>query len=197
MTALRPGAVVALIGAGSDRDRALRAPQADDGVRFALATMDRSQAQEFAVNSIANELWALGAEQFVRLMDAADPTAVAAFADEVWDQYGRCDVLICAHDLASDVDFDELSFDEWEPLIRANLSGPFLALQSFGRLMERAHGGRIVLVENTGTAAACVAANLGVRGLAEAANTAWGDRGVRTHVVAAGDVPRAIADALS
>ncbi|MFN0093377.1 MAG: SDR family NAD(P)-dependent oxidoreductase [Dehalococcoidia bacterium] len=182
---LIPGQVVALIGAGTDRDRSLIVPLVADGVRVALATMDRSQAQEFAMNSIANELWALGAEQFVRLMDAGDPSAVVAFADEVFDQYGRCDLALIAHSQPSDVEIDELSFDEWEPLLRANLSGAFLALQAFGRLMERAHGGRIVLVESEGVSAANLAANQGLRGLAEAAERAWPDRGVSVEVTSA------------
>ncbi len=90
------GKVVALIGTGSEADRAVTMACAEAGAQLALATHSGEQAQEFAMNSIANEAWAVGADQFVVTMDAVEPGAVTAFAAEVMRRYGRCDaVVVC------------------------------------------------------------------------------------------------------
>ena len=95
------GKVAALIGVGSDIDRAIAMVCAEAGAQLALATHSGEQAQEFAMNSIANEAWAVGAEQFVVTTDAAEPGALAAFASEVLRRYRRCDlVLVCEADHA-------------------------------------------------------------------------------------------------
>lgn len=175
------GKVVAIIGAGSDRDRAFAVACAEAGADVALATQAAETAQEFAMNSIANEVWAIGRQQFVRAMDAADATAVMSFADEVWDRMHRCDALIAAHDLRTDAPADELSPDEWELAIRVNLTAPFLAAQAFGRLMEREHGGVVLLVAPEGGDVAYAAARLGLEAVAEGLSAAWHERGVHVR----------------
>ncbi|MBE7520364.1 MAG: SDR family NAD(P)-dependent oxidoreductase [Thermoflexaceae bacterium] len=182
------GKVVALIGTGSELDRAIAVACAEAGANIALGTVDRSQEQDFGVNSIANELWAIGREHFVRVMDATEATEVASFADETWDRLGRCDALLAIHELFAAVELDELSPDEWERSLRVNLTGPFLAGQAFGRLMERQGAGAVVFVtiERTGGDAAWTAAHAGLEGLADHIGRAWGEAGVSARVVRAG-----------
>jgi len=88
------GKVVALIGRGSDSDRAAAIACAEAGADLALATLSTDQAAEFGMNSIANEAWVLGSEQFVRIMDATDPKAVASFVEETWARYGGCNAVV-------------------------------------------------------------------------------------------------------
>lgn len=175
------GRVVAVIGPGGDLHRVLAIACAEAGADLALATTDRSQAQEFAVNSIANEAWAVGVGQFVTRLDALDPAAVMAFADETWDRYRRCDVLICAHDLPSNAPLDELSADEWAVTLAANLTAPFLALHAFGRSMERDGQGTVVaVIPRRETAdAAYRAARAGLEAAVTDIAAHWAPRGVR------------------
>ncbi|MBI5948460.1 MAG: SDR family oxidoreductase [Chloroflexi bacterium] len=177
------GKVVAIIGRGSDSDRALAVACAEAGATIALATQSPAPEQDFAMNSIANEVWVIGRDHFVRAMDGSDPAAVAAFADETWDRFRRCDILICAHEAMTTAPLDELSADEWEPSLRTNLTGPFLAAQAFGRLMERQGGGQVILLarDTAGADAAFEAAIAGLAGVANAVNRAWGAAGVRAH----------------
>lgn len=188
MSGALAGKVVALIGTGSELDRAIAVACAEAGADIALGTVDRSQEQDFGVNSIANELWAIGREHFVRVMDATEATEVASFADETWDRLGRCDALLASHELFAAVELDELSPDEWERSLRVNLTGPFLAGQAFGRLMERQGAGAVVFVtiERAGGDAALTAAQAGLDGLAEHIGRAWGEAGVSARVVRAG-----------
>jgi NAD(P)-dependent dehydrogenase (short-subunit alcohol dehydrogenase family) len=135
---------IAIIGRGTPFDRALAVACAEGGCAVALGTVEHSQEQEFACASIANEVWSIGKEQFVRVMDAGDVTAVTSFADEVWDRLGGCSVLVVNSYRPSAAPLDELSADEWDEIVRSDLTIPFLALQAFARLMERQGGGMLV-----------------------------------------------------
>ncbi len=181
------GKVVALVGTGSHLDRAIAVACAEAGADIALGTVDRSQEQDFGTNSIANELWAIGRQHFVRVMDATEAAEVTSFADETWDRLGRCDMLVANHELFSTAELDELSPDEWERSLRVNLTAPFLAGQAFGRLMERQGSGLIIfaVVEREGADAAWTAARAGLDGLAGHIERTWGAAGVRARVVRA------------
>lgn len=87
------GKVIAVIGTGSDAERRIAIACAEAGADLALGTRDPSQASEFGMNSIANEAWVLGAEQFVRVIDARDRPACEGFVEETWARYGGCDAF--------------------------------------------------------------------------------------------------------
>ena len=69
---------------------------AEAGADLALGTVSVAQVEEFSTASIANEVWAIGREQFNSVLDASDPAAAAAFAAEVCDRLGRCDAVVIA-----------------------------------------------------------------------------------------------------
>jgi 2-deoxy-D-gluconate 3-dehydrogenase len=183
MTLDLTGRIAALIGSGTELDRALAIALAEAGADLALGTTAPVTGEEYAMNSIANEAWAVGREQFVTLLDATDPAAVQAFAEQACDRYGRCDILVCAHDQSSAAPLDELSPDEWEAAVRANLTAPYLAVQAFGRHMERQGGGLIVVLlpHHDGSDAAYAAARGGLAAFARSASDTWAARGVRVE----------------
>ena len=145
MTAELDGKVVALVCRGSDADRAIAVALAEAGANLALATVTRAQGEEFATASIANEVWAMGREQFNRVIDAADPADAAAFAAEVCDRLGCCDALVVSPGAIREIPFDELSRDEWDPLVTQTLTTWLFCAQAFGRVIERDGGGVMVI----------------------------------------------------
>lgn len=181
------GRGVAIICAGTPLDRAIAVAFAESGASIGLATLAETQEQEFAIASIANEVWAVGHDQLTRVMDATDPAAVASFQLEVLDRLGRCDILICGHDEPSFVQVEELSAEDWEDILLRNLTAPFLASQAFGRAMERDGGGTIVLItyDRPDGDAAYRAAKAGLSGLAAGLAGPLGRRGVHVAVVEA------------
>jgi NAD(P)-dependent dehydrogenase (short-subunit alcohol dehydrogenase family) len=181
------GRVVALIGAGSEAERAIAVACAEAGAAIALGTQSVTQPEEFAMNSIANEIWAIGRDNFVRVMDSAEATAIASFADEVWDRLGRCDLLVACHDLRTSAPLEELSADEWEATLRLNLTAPFLAAQAFARLMARQGSGQVVVVAGVdGSAdAAYLASRAGLREAVALMDEHWRACGVRLFARAA------------
>lgn len=176
--------VVALIGPPDAAMRTLAVACAEAGAAVAIATQEKTQDEEFAAQSIANEVWVIGRDHFVRPLDCAEPTAVMAFADEVWDRLGRCDALVALHELVTSAPLDELSPDEWAASIRVNLTAPYLAIQAFGRLMERA--GRGLIIVSAGLPgegdAAYAAARAGLGAFAGHVAAAWANAGVTIEV---------------
>jgi NAD(P)-dependent dehydrogenase (short-subunit alcohol dehydrogenase family) len=184
------GRVAAVIGCGSEADRAIAVALAEAGADIALGTVDRSQAQDFGTNSIANEIWSVGREHFVRVMDALEATEVTAFADEVWDRLGRCDLLVTNYDMVTTAPLLELSADEWEYDLRFNLTGPFLAAQAFARLMVRQGSGRVAVMawERDEADLAYRVAQAGKVRVAEEMDAALAKLGVRVEVAWDGKV---------
>ena len=199
MTADLSGRVLALVCRGSEEDRAIAVALAEAGANLALGTITKSQQEEFSTASIANEVWAIGREQFNRVLEAADPAAAASFAAEVVDTLGRCDGVVIAPGLPPAIPFDELSRDEWEPEATEHFTGPLFAAQAFWRVLDRAGGGTIVLVIEAaghhdiagsmfGEGQRALGAHLGILGA---------DRGVRAVVVSREGAAQQVVSALS
>jgi NAD(P)-dependent dehydrogenase (short-subunit alcohol dehydrogenase family) len=96
------GKVVAMIGHGAPLDRAIAVCLAEAGADVAIATEQPGQEQEFATASIANEIWAIGREQFSYVLDAANGAAVAGYGADVVARLGRCDALVLVQLEAAD-----------------------------------------------------------------------------------------------
>lgn len=175
--------VIALLSRGSEADRAFAVAAAEGGAEVALGTI--AAEQEFAVASIANEAWSMGRAQLVAPLDATDPAAMAAFAARVEDELGPCELLVVNSWLESEAPFDELSADEWLPVLEANLTVPYIALEAFGRLMERARAGRIAIVapDRAAADAAERAARAGLASLVGSANAAWAEYGIGATLI--------------
>ncbi len=139
---------------------------------MALATV--SPADEFQVASIANEVWSIGTRQFVMAMDATDPTAMAAFAARVLDEFGRCDLAVASSWIESEAPFAELSADEWMPVVTANLTVPFLFVEALSKEMGRQAEGALAIVapRRNGADAAERAARAALASLVEDAKVA-------------------------
>lgn len=198
MTTQLEGRVIALVCRGSDADRAIAVALAEAGANVALGTVTRTQDEEFSTASIANELWALGREQFNRVLDAADAADAAAFAAEVCDRLGRCDAMVLAPGPIPEIPFDELSRDEWDPLLTRTLTAWLFAAQAFARVIERDGGGVMVIaVEPGDQSPSSQALDAALAGATAGLRVAHAARGVHVMGCAPGAVSGRIAAVLS
>lgn len=79
------------------------------------------------------------------IYDTAKGLPIVALVDEVLDDWGRIDILICAAEVRP-VD-SILTMDEWDfhRTLDVNLAGPFFLMQRVGQVMKAQGGGLIVV----------------------------------------------------
>ena len=137
------GKVIAVIGGGDPHHRAVSVAAAEAGASVALATFNTLPAQEFSVNSVANEVWAIGCDHFAEVIEASDPDQMGAFARKTWDQLGGCDAIAVVSSLPTP---SPDSAVEEKRAFAGRHRTPLLAAQAFGQLMRDQGSGAVIFV---------------------------------------------------
>lgn len=126
--------------------------------------------------------------------DITDEASVRAAAQRVYEEFGRCDVLVNnAGILLPPVPLETLSVETWDKVFNVNTRGTFLCSKHFGALMLQQQSGSIV---NFASIAASVPNQLSPYGPSKAAVLAftrqlaveWGPRGIRVNALSPGMV---------
>lgn len=134
--------VVIITGAGQGIGRVFATAFAMAGARVVVAELNERKAE-----AVAAEILKSGGEVLAVTTDVADPASIAEMIEVVEDGWGRIDVLINNAGIFSTLEmrpFDQIPLDEWEQVLRVNLTGPFLCARAVLPAMRRAQWGRIV-----------------------------------------------------
>jgi NAD(P)-dependent dehydrogenase (short-subunit alcohol dehydrogenase family) len=136
--------VVIITGAGQGIGRVFAKAFARAGSRTVIAEVNEKTAA-----SVSAEIMAAGGQALAVATDVAEETSIKEMIGIVEDQYGRIDVLINNAGIFSTLEmrpFDQIPLDEWEQVLRVNLTGPFLCARAVLPAMRRAQWGRIINV---------------------------------------------------
>ena len=193
------GKAALVIGASNPLGRAAAVALAEAGADVAVSTTTRTQREEVAANSCANEVWALNRKGFAESIDARDESDVESLVERVVSELGRLDVLVNAQDLHFAKPLLEISLAEWRRVTDVNLTGVFLACKAAGAEMLRQEnlptgqaGGRIVNISSVlgergmANGSAYCAAQAGVLNMTRALALEWARSGVTVNAIGAG-----------
>lgn len=189
---------VALVtGASQGIGRATALALAAAGARVAVAARN---AEKLA--GVAAEIVAAGGECLTVTMDVADAAQVKSGFRQATERFGRLDILVNNAAITRDALAVRMKPDDWEAVLRTNLTGAHLCIQQALAVMLRQRSGRIInitsVVAETGNAgqANYVAAKAGLIGLTRAMAIEVASRHITVNAVAPGFIVSPMTDPL-
>jgi 3-oxoacyl-[acyl-carrier protein] reductase len=185
------GRVAVVTGGSKGIGRATCELLAANGCRVAVVA--RAAA---SVDAVVEQLTASGGEAIGVTGDAADAGALAAIHRDVAQRLGPVDVLLpFAGGFQSFSTAWETTLEEWDTVLRDNLTSTFLALREFLPSMIERRSGAVVLMSSISarsldklTTASYAAAKAGVLMLMRHAAIEAGPHGIRINAIAPGTV---------
>jgi 3-oxoacyl-[acyl-carrier protein] reductase len=190
---------VALVtGASQGIGRETALALAEAGAKVAVAARNEEK-----LASLVQEMAAKGAEAFAVKMDVAEAEQVKVGFKGVLEKFGKLDILVNNAAITRDGLAMRMKQEDWDVVIRTNLTGAHLCTQQALLTMMRARAGRIIniasVVAQTGNAgqANYVAAKGGLIGLTKAIAMEIASRNVTVNAVAPGFIETPMTDVLS
>ena len=158
------------------------------------------------IESVADEVRALGRRAITAVSDVSDLAAVESLAALTMEEFGRVDVLVNNAGASRGEDRRpvlEVDPDVWKNVINVNLTGAFLMSKVFGRiLVESGRGGAIVNISSIAgkllapNNAAYAASKAGLQALTASMSGEVAAAGVRVNAICPGIVDTARLDDL-
>jgi 2-deoxy-D-gluconate 3-dehydrogenase len=106
-----------------------------------IAIIGRNETKSIAA---AADLAKLGVRAISVVADVTDPSAVAAMVERVGRELGRLDILVNNAGINIRKTPHALSLEEWDSVIRTNLTSAFLCSQAAYPAMKAAGGGKVI-----------------------------------------------------
>ncbi|MBL8673184.1 MAG: SDR family oxidoreductase [Alphaproteobacteria bacterium] len=136
------GKVALVTGAGTGIGKAAALGLAKAGFHVTLAGRRKEP-----LDKVAAEAQKAGVKALAVPTDVGDPASVRALFAKAKETFGRLDFLFNnAGTGAPAIPLEDLSFEQWQTVVNANLTGSFLCIQEAFKIMkaQSPKGGRIV-----------------------------------------------------
>jgi 3-oxoacyl-[acyl-carrier protein] reductase len=191
------GRVALVTGASQGIGRATAIALARAGARVAAAARN---AEKLA--AVTGEIEADGGEALGVTMDVASAEQVKSGFRQAIEKFGKLDILVNNAAITRDGLAVRMKADDWEAVLRTNLTGAHLCAQQAMSVMMRARYGRIInvtsVVAETGNPGQVnyVAAKAGLIGLTRALAAEIASRNITVNAVAPGFIVSPMTDPL-
>jgi NAD(P)-dependent dehydrogenase (short-subunit alcohol dehydrogenase family) len=181
------GKSILVTGGGSGLGAALCRTLAAAGADVMVGDRDLGKAKE-----VVDSMQALTPSARPIEFDVGDPLAAERAIASIIDAYGKIDVLI--NNAGTDVTcpLEELSYEQWDRVIRTNLYGPYLLSKIASAHMKRQGRGHIVNIASTAAkrawpnASAYHASKWGLLGFSHALHAELRPHNIKVTAVVAG-----------
>jgi len=181
--------VAVVTGASRGIGRAIAMRLARDGRHVVLVSRSDGPLSE-----VRSEIQGEGGSCSSKVVDVGDRKALAGAIGQIVEEHGRLDILVNNAGMTRDNLILRMSDEEWDGVIRVNLTGAFVAIRAAARAMMRGRFGRIVnigstsgLVGNAGQGN-YAAAKAGLVGLTKTIARELGGKGITCNLLAPGFV---------
>jgi 3-oxoacyl-[acyl-carrier protein] reductase len=190
---------VALVtGASQGIGRATSLALSEAGAKIAAAARNTEK-----LASLAAEIEAKGGAALAVPMDVADAAQVKNGFHQTLAKFGRLDILVNNAAITRDTLALRMKLEDWDAVLRTNLTGAHLCIQQALGAMLKQRSGRIInissVVAETGNPgqANYVASKAGLIGLTRAIAVEVASRNITVNAVAPGFIETPMTDVLS
>ncbi|MCI0626757.1 MAG: 3-oxoacyl-ACP reductase FabG [Acidobacteria bacterium] len=181
--------VAIITGSGRGIGREIAILFASEGARIVIADVNAENARRAAA-----DITGTGGEAYGLEVDITDPAQVESLMQQTLNKCGRLDILVNNAGVGLNKPFLDTSLEEWERVVRINLTGTFLCAQSAAREMVRRGSGKIINVASISGQrggqgrAAYGAAKAGVILLTQVMAVELAPKGISVNAIAPGPV---------
>jgi 3-oxoacyl-[acyl-carrier protein] reductase len=189
------GQVVVVTGAGRGIGRAIAERFLAGGATVVAVDLDERSTETIAAGTDARP------RVLSAVADVGDSKQVDALMRLVDAEFGRLDVLINNAGILIFKPVVELSDDDWERVMRVNLTGTFYCCRGAARRMVARRSGAIVNISSISASIGSVergvyaASKAGVLGLTRVLAAELGPHGVRANAILPGTIETPLGDA--
>src|SRR5437868_12064532 len=133
------GKVAIVTGAGRGIGRSIGLRVDREGAAVVVADVIAGNAA-----AVAGEIEAGHGKELALTVDVTDASAVERMAAETVRTYGQLDIIVNNAGIGLTKLFLHTTLEEWERVLRTDLTGVFLCAQAAARVMVKQGGGRII-----------------------------------------------------
>jgi len=138
------GRVAVVTGGGRGIGKGIAGKLAAAGADVIVGDIDMAQAQ-----LTADELSRKNKKVMAAQIDVSREESVAELITRALDEFGNVDILINNAGIMFRTRLMDISVDEWERILRVNLTGPFLCTKAVIPMMKKNGFGRIVNISSS------------------------------------------------
>jgi len=153
---------------------------------YPVAILDK---QRDVLHAAVEELVAGGLNVVGETVDVADRVAVNAAIRSVRTRLGNISIIVTSAGIDANKPFEEISLDEWEHVLKVNLTGTFNCIQPVVADMVAAGWGRIITISSSsaqsgaGDRAHYIASKGGVIALTKALSYEYAPKGITVNTI--------------
>ena len=138
------GKTAIITGASRGIGKAIAIALGREKMRLALVARSTDQLQK-----VVDEVHAVGGEAIAVSCDLSNPAAVETSLKSVFRQFDSLDVLISNAGIFLEKPIVEIKIEEWDKVLRTNLTATFLMCQSAFLKMKDQKSGRIIAIASS------------------------------------------------
>jgi len=182
------GLAALVTGGAKNIGRAIALDLADGGADVAILT----RADMAAAKRTADEIAAKGVRALALQADVSDEDEVQEAIGQIFERFGKLDILVNNAPLRPEAPLEEISLDDWREVLGVSLDGAFLCSRAALPFLGRSGKGSIVniggLTAYTGAnhRVHVVTAKAGLDGFTKALAIELAPRGVTVNLVSPG-----------